>query len=450
MLAKVHALLVAMLRGNPDLILDSCSVRAKRGGDLTGPDPSDRGKRGTKYHIATDADCVRSCCIATAANVNDTLAFQRLFLAAFAVMARIRTVFAHKGYDAEDHRKLCRSFDIEPQIHKRGSLRVSGSAQRRRLLRQARGGEARGAHSATLRAHYQLAPRAGHDSGVDLLSFFRRNGDPPPSNGRPAFHRGCGALHAALCVAEMCLPPGGFAMWSLRKKLEIPLPEQCLPGRAIRMPVPDQHYVNGHALAGPYPQGLETAVFGLGCFWGAERIFWQTPGVWTTAVGYAGGSTPNPTYEEVCSAAPGTPRPCWSCSTRRRSATTQLLKIFWESHDPTQGMRQGNDAGTQYRSAIYTFSPRAAPRRRGLARALSAAARQGRLRRDHDRDPRRRRNSTSPRIIISNIWQRTRTAIAGSAVPACPAPWVSRLGVSRWAGPRSGREPRRRALRSIA
>jgi transposase len=131
LLAKVHALLVTMLRGSPDLILDSCSVRAKRGGDLTGPNPTDRGKRGTKYHIATDGDGVPVACIATAANVNDTLAFERLFLAAFAVMARIRTVFADKGYDAEDHRKLCRSFDIEPQIHKRGRPRGSGLGQRR-------------------------------------------------------------------------------------------------------------------------------------------------------------------------------------------------------------------------------------------------------------------------------------------------------------------------------
>ena len=111
LLAKVHALLVGMLRGHHDLILDTCLVRAKRGGDLTGPNPTDRGKRGTKYHIATDGDGVPVACLATAANVNDTLAFERLFLAAFAVMARIRTVFADKGYDAEHHRDLCRAFD---------------------------------------------------------------------------------------------------------------------------------------------------------------------------------------------------------------------------------------------------------------------------------------------------------------------------------------------------
>ena len=120
-----------MLRGHPDLILDTCSVRAKRGGDLTGPNPTDRAKQGTKYHIATDGDGVPVACIATAANVNDTLVFERLFLAAFAVMARIRTVFADKGYDAEHHRDLCRAFRAEPGIHKRGQPRGSGLGQRR-------------------------------------------------------------------------------------------------------------------------------------------------------------------------------------------------------------------------------------------------------------------------------------------------------------------------------
>jgi transposase len=131
LLAKVHALLAAMLRGHPDLILDTCSVRAKRGGDLTGPNPTDRGKRGTKYHIATDGDGVPVACLATAANVNDTLVFERLFLAAFAVMARIRTVFADKGYDAEGHRELCRAFAAKPGIHKRGQPRGSGLGKHR-------------------------------------------------------------------------------------------------------------------------------------------------------------------------------------------------------------------------------------------------------------------------------------------------------------------------------
>jgi transposase len=131
LLPKVHALLVGMLRGHPDPILDTCSVRAKRGGDLTGPNPTDRGKRGSKYHIATDGDGVPVACAATAANVNDTLVFERLFLAAFAVMARIRTAFADRGHDAEHHRDLCRRFGAEPDIHKRGRPRGSGLGKRR-------------------------------------------------------------------------------------------------------------------------------------------------------------------------------------------------------------------------------------------------------------------------------------------------------------------------------
>src|SRR4051812_42879973 len=131
LLAQVHAVLVGMVRGHPDLILDSCSVRAKRGGDLTGPNPTDRAKRGTKYHVAVDGDGVPVVCTATAANVNDTLVFERLFLAAFGVMARIRTVFADKGYDAEHHRNLCRAFGAKPQIHRRGRPHGSGSGKRR-------------------------------------------------------------------------------------------------------------------------------------------------------------------------------------------------------------------------------------------------------------------------------------------------------------------------------
>lgn len=131
LLQQVHAVLVAMLRGDPDLILDSCSVRAKRGGDLTGPNPTDRGKRGTKYHLATTGDGVPVACAATAANVNDTALFERLFLMAFAVLARIRTVFADKGYDAEDNREVCRAFGAEPHLHKRGRPRGSGLGRRR-------------------------------------------------------------------------------------------------------------------------------------------------------------------------------------------------------------------------------------------------------------------------------------------------------------------------------
>ena len=147
-------------------------------------------------------------------------------------------------------------------------------------------------------------------------------------------------------------------MWPfMRDKLAVPQPEDCLPGRSQPMPLPEQHFVNPHPLAGPYPAGMKKAVFGLGCFWGAERVFWQAPGVWVTAVGYAGGSTPNPTYEEVCSGRTGHTEAVLVVYDPKLTSYEALLKLFWESHDPTQGMRQGNDVGTQYRSAIYTFSP---------------------------------------------------------------------------------------------
>ena len=133
-------------------------------------------------------------------------------------------------------------------------------------------------------------------------------------------------------------------------------PDDALPGRPDTLPVPAAHFVNGHALEAPWPAGLETAVFGLGCFWGAERKFWETDGVWTTAVGYAGGFTPNPTYQEVCSGRTGHAEAVLVVFDPAVVSYDQLLKVFWESHDPTQGMRQGNDVGTQYRSAIYTTS----------------------------------------------------------------------------------------------
>ena len=146
-------------------------------------------------------------------------------------------------------------------------------------------------------------------------------------------------------------------MWPFtREKLSVPAPAECLPGRPEPMPVPERHFVNSRALVGPYPEGLEKAVFGLGCFWGAERVFWQAPGVWVTAVGYAGGTTPNPTYEEVCSGRTGHTEAVLVVYDPKITSYEALLKLFWESHDPTQGMRQGNDVGTQYRSAIYTFS----------------------------------------------------------------------------------------------
>jgi peptide-methionine (S)-S-oxide reductase len=136
-------------------------------------------------------------------------------------------------------------------------------------------------------------------------------------------------------------------------KLKMPTREQALPGRPERMPVPGKHFVLGTALEPPFPAGLELALFGMGCFWGAERLFWQLKGVYTTAVGYAGGHTPNPTYREVCSGQTGHTEVVRVVFDPAQVGYRELLKVFWESHDPTQGMRQGNDAGTQYRSAIY-------------------------------------------------------------------------------------------------
>ncbi len=145
-------------------------------------------------------------------------------------------------------------------------------------------------------------------------------------------------------------------MWvTSRRKLEMPTPGEALPGRAVPMAVPERHFVSGRSLKPPFPAGLEQAVFGLGCFWGAERTFWQARGVYVTAVGYAGGHTPNPTYEEVCSGRTGHAEVVRVVFDPKAISYEALLKLFWESHDPTQGMRQGNDVGTQYRSAIYIF-----------------------------------------------------------------------------------------------
>lgn len=139
-------------------------------------------------------------------------------------------------------------------------------------------------------------------------------------------------------------------------KTRMPTPDGALPGRTEAMPVVNRHYVNGHPIKPPFPEGLELAMFGLGCFWGAERKFWQAPGVYSTAVGYAGGYTPNPTYEEVCTARTGHNEVVRVIYDLQMVRYEDLLKIFWEAHDPTQGMRQGNDVGTQYRSDIYTYN----------------------------------------------------------------------------------------------
>jgi peptide-methionine (S)-S-oxide reductase len=147
-------------------------------------------------------------------------------------------------------------------------------------------------------------------------------------------------------------------MFGFRKKLEMPQAADALPGRSSPIPTASEHFVNDRPLKGPYPEGLETAIFGMGCFWGAERKFWEIgDGIYVTAVGYAAGHTPNPTYEEVCSGQTGHNEAVLVVYDPKKISYERLLKTFWESHDPTQGMRQGNDVGTQYRSGIYVTTP---------------------------------------------------------------------------------------------
>ncbi|MBE9225476.1 peptide-methionine (S)-S-oxide reductase MsrA [Phormidium sp. LEGE 05292] len=147
-----------------------------------------------------------------------------------------------------------------------------------------------------------------------------------------------------------------MGLFGFGKKLSLPTSDQALPGRKETMDVPARHFVNGNPLKPPFPEGMEKAVFGMGCFWGAERKFWQQEGVFTTAVGYAAGITPNPTYQEVCSGMTGHNEVVLVVFDPKVISYESLLKVFWESHDPTQGMRQGNDVGTQYRSGIYVYS----------------------------------------------------------------------------------------------
>ncbi len=201
-----------------------------------------------------------------------------------------------------------------------------------------------------------------------------------------------------------------MSLFDIRKKHSMPTPETALPGRTDAMPVPAAHFVNGNPLCGPFPEHLQQAVFGMGCFWGVERKFWQMPGVFTTAAGYAAGLTPNPTYHEVCSGRTGHNEVVLVVFDPAEVSYEQLLRVFWEGHDPTQGMRQGNDMGTQYRSGIYTFDDKQA--------ALAVASREA-FQRALDKavmvpSPRRfcpPRRFITRRIITSSTWPKIPMAI---------------------------------------
>ena len=169
-------------------------------------------------------------------------------------------------------------------------------------------------------------------------------------------------------------------VWFFQKSVEMPSPEEALQGREMRVPVPEMHFVNGNPLEPPFRDGLQMALFGMGCFWGAERVFWQAPGVYTTAVGYAAGYTPNPTYEEVCSGRTAHNEVVLVVFDPSQTSYDEMLKLFWENHDPTQGMRQGADTGTQYRSGIYCYSPEqleAAERTRDMFQPVLSGHRYG-------------------------------------------------------------------------
>ena len=210
-------------------------------------------------------------------------------------------------------------------------------------------------------------------------------------------------------------------MFLFTKKAEMVAPEDALPGRETPMPVPDRHAVLGTSLQPPFPEGMEQLVVGMGCFWGAERVFWQADGVYTTAVGYAGGYTPNPTYEEVCSGRTGHTEAVLVVFDPAVLPLEGVLRLFWEGHDPTQG----HAAGQRRRHAVplgRLLGERcAAGGGGGVARDVPGGARARGLRRDHDRDRRRRGRSTTPRTTTSSTSPRTRTATAASAAPASPA-----------------------------
>ena len=175
-----------------------------------------------------------------------------------------------------------------------------------------------------------------------------------------------------------------------RKATAMPSAEDALPGRDTPVYVPGRHLVLGTPIGPPFPEGTEQAIFGMGCFWGAERMFWRAPGIYTTAAGYSGGFTPNPTYQEVCTGRTGHNEVVLAVFDTSKTSYEALLRVFWEGHDPTQGMRQGNDVGTQYRSGIYWTSETAARRRARVTRHVPGGALARRLRSDHDRDRRGR------------------------------------------------------------
>ena len=205
-------------------------------------------------------------------------------------------------------------------------------------------------------------------------------------------------------------------MFLRRDKAHLPTADEALPGRPERpFSIPDHHFVLGTPLEPPFPAGLEQIVFGMGCFWGAERKFWTAEGVYTTAVGYAGGITPNPTYEETCSGRTGHTEAVLAVFDPKVTSLDAMLRIFWENHDPTQGMRQGNDVGTQYRSSIYTFNDEQAHAVEASRDDVPGAVDCGRITARSRPRSRPRRTSITPRTTTSSISRRTRTAIAGSA-----------------------------------